>query len=71
MVHRKSDGGLHQSSGSQDREERTDLTVLTGMHLSPSPLPFFTYLVPHIIQILDSLGCLPYSQTRAGSPTTP
>lgn len=67
VIHGKSDGGLHQSSGSQDGKERTDLTVLTGMH----PPLFFTHLVPHILQILYSLGCLPYPQTRAGSPTTP
>lgn len=69
MIHVKSDVGLHQSSGSQDGEERTDLTVLTGTHF---PLPFlFTHLVPHILQILVSLSCLPYPQTRAGSLTTP
>lgn len=47
MIHRKSDGGLHQSTGSQDREERTDLTVLTGMHHPPPPPFFYPFSLTH------------------------
>lgn len=69
MVHMKSDGGLPQSSGSQDGEEMRDLTVLTAWNAFS--YSFVTQLVPRILQISVSLSCLPYPQTRAGPPTVP
>lgn len=65
MIHGKSNGGLHHSSGSQDGEERTDLTVLTGMHppfLNPfSPTQSSDLRVSGMPSLPPRLGRFPYN----------